>query len=452
MQMRAVSLTIFLGLTLLIAQPVHDVPPLGATNDKASLHFPDSITFHVEIQSDTAITSVTLEYGVEQLTCGTVVAKAFPQYTPGKSVSAEWTWEMKQSGSLPPGATIWWHWDYTNANGLVATTDLKTVTWLDSQHNWQTISGEGINLHWYSGGRSFAQELHDAAAQGLTRLEQDAGLRTGQAIDLYIYATSQDMQEAILYEPGWSGGLAFPEQDIVIIGITPSDMDWGKRAETHELTHVLVGHLTFSCLGDVPTWLNEGLAVYSEGELEAYSQAQLEAAVQDNTLFSVRALSGGFSEIPDKADLSYSESYSIVKFLIETYGQDKISVLLTALRDGMTIEDALTQVYDFNVDGLEDAWRSAIGAEPRVTVLYPTPMPTATLVPTFVPVSAALPATTPTPFAFPTLSTISTPMPSGLTETSLTLTILLALACCCILILLALGLTLYLIVRKRKGK
>ena len=35
---------------------------------------------------------------------GEVIAKAFPQFTPGKTVEAEWTWEMRQSGSLPPGA------------------------------------------------------------------------------------------------------------------------------------------------------------------------------------------------------------------------------------------------------------------------------------------------------------------------------------------------------------
>ena len=125
---------------------------------------------------------------------------------------------------------------------------------------------------------------------------------------------------------------------------------------------MLVGHLTFSCLGDVPTWLNEGLAVYSEGELDPASQQQLDDAIRDDTLLTVRSLSGGFSEVADKAYLSYSQSYSLVKFLIETYGQDKMTSLLVALRDGVTIDEALTQTYGFNVDGLEDAWRQAIGA------------------------------------------------------------------------------------------
>ena len=39
-----------------------------------------------------------------------VIAKAFPEFTPGQTINAEWTWEMRQSGSLPPGAQLWWRW------------------------------------------------------------------------------------------------------------------------------------------------------------------------------------------------------------------------------------------------------------------------------------------------------------------------------------------------------
>ena len=115
------------------------------------------------------------------------------------------------------------------------------------------------------GDQAFINTLSQAAADGLKFNETQSGLKADSPIDLYIFANTNDMKDAILYEPSWTGGQAFPDQDIVIIGISPDDLDWGTDAIVHELTHVLVGHLTFSCLGDVPTWLNEGLAVYSEG-------------------------------------------------------------------------------------------------------------------------------------------------------------------------------------------
>src|SRR5206468_1943379 len=124
-----------------------------------------------------------------------------------------------------------------------------------------------------------------------------------------------------------------------IIGISPDQLEWGKRTEAHELTHVLVGHLAFSCLTVIPTWLNEGIAVYGEGGLDDDAKKGLQEAIASNKLISVRALSGGFSEHPSRADLSYSESYSLVNFLVTRYGRNKIIKLFDDLKSGLTIED-----------------------------------------------------------------------------------------------------------------
>jgi hypothetical protein len=371
--------------------------------------FPTSLTFSGTFSSDSPIKDITLEYGTTQETCGSVLAEAKPQFTPGNKASVSWTWDMRQSGSLPPGATVWWQWVIEDATG-VTRTPRQTVTWLDSTHHWQTISGENANLHWYNGSQSFGTQMHNAAVSALQRMAQDTGLTAEAPVDIYVYGSYTDLGDAILYEPGWTGGEAFPEDNIVIIGISPDNADWGRTAIAHELTHVLVGHLTFSCLTSVPTWVNEGLAVYSEGPLDPDSKKQFDQAVADDTLLSVRSLSGAFSEVPGRAYLSYSESYSLVKYLVETYGRQKMTDLLLQLKNGVPIDDALTTVYGFNVEGLEDTWRAAIGARPRQVAANPTPSPTPTMVPTIIPfagvslsdlqatqVSMGLPTSTPIP-------------------------------------------------------
>jgi hypothetical protein len=410
------------------------------TNNEAILNFPESVTFHAAFTSDADITSVVLEYGNEQQTCGEVIAKAFPQFTAAKTVEAEWTWEMRQSGSLPPGAQLWWRWRVTDANGQETVTETKTVTWLDDIHNWQSINNDdsqSVRLHWYEGDQTFAADLAKAAYDGLRFNETQSGLKAQAPIDIYVYASADDLKEAILYEPSWTGGQAFPDQNIVILGISESDLDWGRDAMVHELTHVLVGHLMFSCLGDVPTWLNEGLAVYSEGELDPASERQLEDAIRDDTLLTVRSLSSGFSEVADKAYLSYSQSYSITKFLVETYGQEKMTSLLVSLRDGLTIDEALTQIYGFNVEGLEGAWREAIGAQPQAVSAQPTLQPTPTFVPTIVPIGGAASVLQVTPTPVPTSSFSGEPTQTPVrTGPPLALTMILLGMCCVFLVLL----------------
>ncbi len=398
-------LLLLLTLALLVtaaivlnAQPARAQGTITVSNDEPLLEFPDRLTFRAKFQNDRPIEKVVLEYGVDQWTCGTVIAKAFPEITPGKEVQANWTWEMKQSGSQPPGSKIWWRWHLTDDQGQEIVTNRKDIVWLDDQHDWQTVSGDNINLHWYAGGANFGPELHQSAVKSLADLAQVTGLRTNKPIDLYIYGDTNDMKDAIMYEPGWVGGQAYPNHDIVIIGITPDQMEWGKRTEAHELTHVLVGQLTFTCLGEVPTWLNEGLAMYGEGGPESDQQAMFDDAVKNNTLLPVRSLSGGFSEESDKANASYAQSYSLVKFLIENGGQDKMTALLSALRDGVTVDDALQRVYGFNIEGFEDAWRANIGAQPRTgSGVTPTPTLVPTVVPTFVPASISIAGPTAAP-------------------------------------------------------
>ena len=402
--------TLIFSLSLLVSTSAFAAPAPSVADNEIILNFPESATLRAVFTSDAEITSVVLEYGNEQQTCGEVIAKAFPQFIPGRTVNAEWTWEMRQSGSLPPGAQLWWRWRVTDASGQETVTETKTATWLDAVHDWQTINNgesQSVRIHWYEGDQTFAIDLAKAAYNGLQFNETQSGLKAEAPIDIYIYASTDDLKEAILYEPSWTGGQAFADQNIVILGISESDLEWGRDAIVHELTHVLVGHLTFSCLGDVPTWLNEGLAVYSEGELDRDSQQQLEEAIRDDTLLTVRSLSSGFSEVPDKAYLSYSQSYSITKFLVENHGQEKMTSLLLALRDGVTIEEALQQTYGFNTDGLEAAWREAIGAQPRPAPLgaaaQPTTRPTSTFVPTIVPVGGVSVA----------LQVTSTPVPTS---------------------------------------
>jgi hypothetical protein len=455
--MRKTILAFLLGFLLVVGKtpvPANASPlpeathQLEVTRNEVAFNFPETATFRLSVNQAVDISSVVLEYGNKQQTCGEVIAKAFPQFTPGKQVDAEWTWEMLQSGSLPPGSQLWWRWRITDANGNETLTDTQTATWLDDIHNWKMVqNGDYIRLHYYKGNQEFINTLAQAAADGLRFNEAQSGLKADAPIDLYIYANTNDMRDAVLYEPSWTGGQAFPEENIVIIGISPTDLEWGKTTIVHELTHVLVGHLTFSCLGDVPTWLNEGLAVFSEGPLDQSSQDQLDQAVHDDTLLSVRSLSGGFSEVTDKALLSYSESYSLVKFLVETYGQEKMTALLVALRDGSTTDEALMQVYGFNVDGLEDAWRLAIEAAPRSVSPQgqPTLQPTPTIVPTIIPISGYSKKTAiqlqATPTAIPTSSYNNVQQPTQMTtlqrsQPPLSMTLILVGLCCVFLLLI----------------
>jgi hypothetical protein len=396
-------------------------PAILAARDRATVQYPDSVTFSVRLQSDVEIKKVVLEYGIQELACDAKSAKKNLTFAPAKSVEISWTWEIFRWEVPPPGARIHWRWHVTDSAGSELTTEVQTTIWLDKQHAWQTISSEQVDLYWYSGNQSFAKELSTSAVRVIHNLAQDIGLKFEQSISLFIYASDTDLLNAVPQLPDWAGGVAFPEYSIILFAAAPDEVSWGQMIEAHEITHLLINHFTFNCQEtvEVPTWLSEGLAVYHEGWRNYGPDDPLEKAIANNTLISVRALSKTFPTQSDKVDLAYQEAYSLVKFLIDEFGREKILAVFEILRDGATGDEALKAVYDFNTDGLEDAWRARIGAQPRRVTATPTitstatPTATPTLTTTSTPTATTTPTTTATPTATATSTATATLTPTA---------------------------------------
>lgn len=435
MRFRYPLLIIFLMGFLLAPTRVTAAPQADVSADSATLEFPNTVTFSATLEADAPIVDVTLEYGNDQLTCGEVTAKAFPDFTPGTSTGVSWTWDMRQSGSLPPGANIWWRWRYVDESGSEYLSETQSIIWLDDVHDWQTLSESDIRLHYYGMSEETANTMLASGMEGLRRNREQAGMTPDVPVDIFVYPNYDDMRDAILYEPQWTGGLAYSDFSIIIMGIS-GDANWDQDTIIHELTHILVGRNAFTCVGFIPTWLNEGLAVYSEGELDGSMKTQLDLAIRDDTLFPLRTLGGSFSEIPEKALLSYAQSYGVVKFMLETYGQEKMDQLLGDLSDAKPIDTALMERYGLDTDGLDSAWRESVGLAPLV-VAQATAMPTPTHVPTFVPISGVPLAVTPTPYAIPTSSFSETESPEVRSGPPIMLTV--ALLCFCLVFLLIIG-------------
>ena len=388
---------------------------IQASQDRALVQYPDSVTFSVRLQSETEIDKVVLEYSLVEMACDTAAFQKKLTITPSKTVNVSWSWEMMPWDAPPPGARINWRWHVTDSAGNELTTDERTTTWLDTQHAWQTISNGQVDVYWYSGSRGFAKEISSSGMRVIQNLAQDIGLEFDHSIGIFIYADETDFGSALPQLPDWAGGVAFPEYNLILIAAAPDEVGWGQMVEAHEITHVLIDHFTLNCKKSVqvPLWLSEGLAVYNEGMRDFGPDDPLQVAIEGNTLLSVRSLNNRFPSKEDRVDLAYQESYSLVNFLIEDYGQEKILALFEKLRDGATGDEALKAIYDFNIDGLEDAWRERIGAQQRYVTRTPTVTstvtPTATPTPTETPMPTATSTSTPTPTATATSTATATP-------------------------------------------
>jgi hypothetical protein len=328
--------------------------------------FPSQAVFTVEAESNVNIVDVRLYYQVDKMTYAEIVSEGWADFTPANRVEASWTWDMTNA-SLPPGAEVTYWWAIEDADENRVETPAEIMRFDDGRYTWQSLIsampqvGE-MTIFWYEGSGSFAQELMDVCEEGLARLTQDIGAYPDRPIKIYVYASTGDLREAMVFPQEWTGGVAFMDFGIIAIGIPPSELEWGKKAVVHELTHLVVHQATFSPYGQLPLWLDEGLAMYNEGELDPYFRSSLEEAISKGELISVRSLCSPFSAYSGKTRLSYAESYSLVEYLLVSYGQDKMLDLLTVLKQGSTYDEALTDVYDFDIDGLDALWRATLAS------------------------------------------------------------------------------------------
>jgi len=330
------------------------------------VNFPSQAVFTIEAESSADIVDIRLYYQVDRMNYAEVVSEGWADFTPASKIEANWVWDMRNA-SLPPGAEVTYWWMIEDADGNRFETSPEIMHFDDERYPWQSLTstvpqGGEMSLFWYEGDDSFSRELMDACEEGLARLTQDIGTYPERPINIYIYASTSDLQGAMIYPQEWTGGVAFTAFSTIAIGIPPSELDWGKRALVHELTHLVVHQATFSPYGRLPLWLDEGLAMYNEGELDPVFHSCLQEAILKDELISVRSLCSPFSAETEKARLSYAQSYSLVEYLLDNYGQDSMLDLLTILKQGSTYDEALTEVYGFDIDGLDASWRATLAS------------------------------------------------------------------------------------------
>lgn len=346
---------------------------LSVLEEGVELAFPEKIIFHLEAQSAVDIVDARLHYQVSRMNYAKVTSEGWPDFVSAERIETSWVWDMRKS-SLPPGVNITYWWTIEDAAGELLQTTPLTLNFDDLRYNWKSLTKGQLAIYWYEGDEHFAQELMDASQRGLLRLRSDIGTFPEKLIKIFIYASANDLRGAMIFSQEWTGGAAFTEFDTIVIGISPGNIDWGKEALVHELTHMVVHQAVFSPYGQLPTWLDEGLAMYNEGDLSFSFQSRLDEAAKADRLISVRSLCSSFSADPEEAYLSYAESYSLVEYLLNNYGQDKMLNLLTLFKEGSTYDEALSQVYAFDVFGLDTRWQETLVVpvvQPAKTWMHP---------------------------------------------------------------------------------
>ncbi|MBI2583840.1 MAG: hypothetical protein HYW25_04185 [Candidatus Aenigmarchaeota archaeon] len=147
----------------------------------------------------------------------------------------------------------------------------------------------------------------------------------------------------------------------------------GHCANTHEFTHVFVGHLS------LPQWANEGIASYAQKPLQ---QAFLDIECRENSLyqtdywedgkkklFPYSDLDAGYdvdpNEDPATVALWYSTARCFWEYVDETYGREKMKEIFQKLN---TISEEIRRTGLGSVNFIDDVLVPVLGKEIKVVL------------------------------------------------------------------------------------
>jgi tetratricopeptide (TPR) repeat protein len=156
----------------------------------------------------------------------------------------------------------------------------------------------------------------------------------------------------ITRSPDWAAGLYDGKIRVPMRGA----LDDPRRLEqvlTHEFTHALVQSVASR---GVPSWLNEGLAVFFEPSDLRWAQAAVQKAP---TLIPLTQLHGEFHRLPaERVPLAYAESALAVQAIMKRGGAYSLTLLLQDLGAGHAFADAFERRMSLSYTDFQAAWHA----------------------------------------------------------------------------------------------
>src|SRR5687768_8121353 len=211
--------------------------------------------------------------------------------------------------------------------------------------------------------------LFDGPANGVlaeraTTVLRSAFWRIGQALGSYptnainvILYTDRQFHD-ITGAPEWAGAGFDGQIRMPVAGATQNLREF-DRILTHELTHAMLASIAAR---NVPAWLNEGLAMYFEGNNAAASEKRLAAA---RAFVPLAQLERGFTGLTaEQADLAYEMSAFATNTLLTRIGVGNVRFLLQDLDRGATL-DAAIQRFGVTMTEFEAQLAKRVGGRAR---------------------------------------------------------------------------------------
>lgn len=226
---------------------------------------------------------------------------------------------------------------------------------------WRVMKTPHIDLHFYPQEEELARWVAEVAEEGAIELMAEMKLEPGRRIPFLLYSTHRDFQQTNVSPyiiPEEVGGLTDLIKGRVLVPHNGSyyRLRWVVR---HELVHAIMLEKLTQLLREhkktrytyPPLWYVEGLAEFLAAEWDSRADMILRDAVIHDNLVPIDELwrvNGTF--------LMYKEGQSILLYIAEKYGHEKVLELLFNWWKTEDFDELTVEVLGVTVEELNQGW------------------------------------------------------------------------------------------------
>ena len=325
--------------------------------------FPDGMRFSIDVESEQEIEEIAVKFRT-----GTQEREVYGymEFDGAKLVDSELFWRTNTSGRyIPPGTIIYYYFEIRDAAGSELVTDTVEFIYEDARFTWEEVSDGPIAVAYHGPVKTRADIILDAIVETLDFMGPILGADTTVPIRVTMYNNVKEMLEAL--PPGSSTirreliteGQAFTNIGTLLV------LGGGRRAKgtaSHEVTHILTHRAGDSAARSIPSWLDEGLAEFGNVDPGISYDIALEFAMATDRLLPITSMPILPGD-PEDVIIFYGQARSLIQFMVFRYGPQAMHQLLSTLKSGTNMEDAIRDIYGVSRIELENQWRDTIGAE-----------------------------------------------------------------------------------------
>lgn len=234
------------------------------------------------------------------------------------------------------------------------------AAWSPPDDSWQRLDVELLHFHHREGDAGLVRALADVGPSTLEYISMNTGAPIPPRVDIILapdQASFGELQPRT--PPSWAAGTAWSDRMEIYLRADLPDPDPDRLREVfvHELTHVLVGQMFEA--GQLPRWLNEGLALLFAGELRPSDHAVLVRAAVTGSLLPMSRITSAWPSRAAHARLAYVQSVDFVAY-VQRQRDDALPTMVRQLASGGSLDEALREATGQDLRSLESAWKGRL--------------------------------------------------------------------------------------------